>query len=47
MQAVMQSFALHTDVFLQVAKRRELRLIENQHLLKDAPVKHQAEHIGS
>lgn len=44
MQAVRHSSVLHIDVFLQVAKRRELRLIENQHLIKDAPVKHQAEH---
>ncbi len=27
---------------MQVAKQRELRLIENQHLLKDAPVQYKA-----
>ena len=26
----------------QVAKQRELRLIENQHLLRDAPIQHRA-----
>lgn len=29
-------------VAAQVAKQRELRLIENQHLLKDAPIQYKA-----
>lgn len=40
---VQNSLGETMEVWLQVAKQRELRLIENQHLLKDAPVQHEAE----
>ena len=30
-------------VHVQVARQRELRLIENQHMLKDAPIQYKAE----